>query len=101
MERETRKEMGNTTKGTIKVKIPLQPTRRQMIIVPPMTAKGNIIPASTNGSLVSIELKSLLNKFIIFPNSADFAEKDVSLETLAYISKIIPALILQDIIGIE
>lgn len=81
--------------------MPLQPTRRHMIIVPPITPKGNIKPARTNGSLVYIELKSLLSKLIIFPSSADFAENDVNRETLAYINKMSPALILHDIIGIE
>lgn len=93
--------IGKTIIGTINVKIPPHPSLRHMMIVPPINPKGNINPASRNGSLVYIELKSLLNRLIIFPISADLAEKLVSFDTLAYISKINPALILQEIIGLE
>ena len=93
--------IGNMTKGTINVNIPPQPVLKQIIMVPPTTAKGNINPAIIKGSFVSIELKSLLNKFIILPNYDDLELKELSLDTLAYISRMSPALILQEIIGLE
>lgn len=93
--------MGKMRMGTMKVKMPGHPTLRQMIIVPPIRPKGNIIPANINGSLVSIELKSLLSKLMSLPNYADFAAKDVNLEILAYISSIMPARMRQEMIGME
>lgn len=96
-----KRERGKTTRGTMKVKMPPQPTIRQMMTVPPMTPSGNINPARMKGSFVYIELKSLLSKLMIFPSSPDLAVKAVSRETLAYISRMSPALILQEMMGME
>jgi len=93
--------MGKIRIGIMKVKIPGQPTLRQIIIVPPIIPKGNINPASINGSLVSMELKSLLRRFITLPSYDDLAAKEVNRDILANISRIIPARMRQEMIGIE
>lgn len=95
------KVIGNMTKGTINVNIPPQPVLKQIITVPPITAKGNISPAIMKGSFVSIELKSLLRRFIILPNYDDLELKELRRDTLAYIRTMRPALILQEIMGLE
>ena len=93
--------MGKAMSGTMKVKIAGQPTLNPINKEPPMRPRGNIMPARTKGSLVSIELKSLLRRLLILPSSAALAVKEVRRETLAKSSRITPALILQEMIGIE
>jgi hypothetical protein len=93
--------MGKTRMGTANVKTAGHPTLNQIIILPPNRPKGNIKPASTKGSLVSIELKSLLSRLVILPSYAALAAKEVSLDTFANSKNITPARILQDIIGME
>lgn len=99
--REIQQEMGKTTRGTKKVKMPPHPTLKHMMIVAPTRPKGNMSPANMKVSLVSIELKSLLKRFMIFPSYAVLAVKEVSLETFAYMSRMSPARILHEIIGME
>lgn len=92
-------EIGRITRGTMKVNIAGQPTIIQIKTVPPINPKGNINPANIKVNFAYIELKSLLKRFVILPSSEAFAENDVSLDTLEKRSMIIPALSLQEIIG--
>jgi len=99
--RETIIVIGNITSGTMNVNTPDQPTRRQIMIVPPINPKGSMKPAITKVSFCSIELKSLESKLIIFPTCSDLIIKDVIFDTLLYISRISADLILQLMIGTE
>jgi hypothetical protein len=95
------KARGKAINGTATVQRPAHPSRKQIIIVPPIKARGNMLPAIKNGSLFSMELKSLLSKLITFPTSAELATKLVNFDTFAKSNRIRPARILLDMIGLQ
>jgi len=72
---------GSAKIGMMLAKIADHPTRVQMIIVPPISAKGKILPVYIQCNFCSIELKSLESKLIIFPVYEVLITNEDSLET--------------------